>query len=71
MPLILGIILGGNMVDKNFRQGLVTAKMDFTVFLTRPICIIMILLILFLLFQGFVRPALKRRKDAQTVGTKE
>lgn len=70
-PLILGIILGGSMVDKNFRRGLVTAKMDFTVFLTRPICIVMIILILFLLFQGFVRPALKRRKEQKDAASGE
>ena len=70
-PLILGIILGGSMVDKNLRRGLVTAKMDFTVFLTRPICIVMIILILFLLFQGFVRPALKRRKEQKDAASGE
>ncbi|MCL2856429.1 MAG: tripartite tricarboxylate transporter permease [Oscillospiraceae bacterium] len=61
-PLILGLILSGGMIDPFFRRGLLAARGDFTVFLTRPISAILVCLLLFTIFRGFVSPVLKARK---------
>jgi putative tricarboxylic transport membrane protein len=44
-PLILGLILGP-MLDENLRRGLLLNQGDVSPFITRPICIILIVLIL-------------------------
>lgn len=48
-PLILGLILGP-MLDENLRRGLILNNGSLEPFFTRPICIILILLILMTLF---------------------
>ena len=62
-PLILGLILSGGMIDPFFRRGLLAARGDFTVFLTRPISAVLVLILLFVIFRGFVSPVLKARKE--------
>jgi putative tricarboxylic transport membrane protein len=44
-PLVLGVILG-DMADVNLRRGLIRAEGDIVPFLTRPISLILILLII-------------------------
>lgn len=46
-PMVLGIILGP-MAEQNFRRAMVSADYSFLPFVTRPICIILILTILFI-----------------------
>ena len=55
-PLILGLILGP-MVEENFRTGLIKSEGSFIPFLTRPICLVL----LALLVVAFVLPPLLRR----------
>ncbi|MBM3567818.1 MAG: transporter [Alphaproteobacteria bacterium] len=43
-PLVLGIVLG-DLLDKNLVRGLVLAEGDVTAFFTRPICIVLWLLV--------------------------
>ena len=43
-PMILGLILG-NMLDTNFRRALVIAEGEILPFISRPICIVLILFI--------------------------
>jgi putative tricarboxylic transport membrane protein len=45
-PIVLGLILGG-MADSNFRRALQASRGNFLPFITRPISLIVILLILF------------------------
>ncbi len=45
-PMILGIILG-NILDKNLRRALVISEGDFMPFISRPICMVLIILIVF------------------------
>jgi TctA family transporter len=59
-PLILGLILGP-MVEENFRTGMIKAEGSFLPFLTRPICISLILLLLL----AFVVPKLISRLKPQ------
>lgn len=44
-PLILGLILGP-MVEENFRTGLIKSEGSFMPFLTRPICLVLVILLL-------------------------
>ncbi|MGG1662134.1 tripartite tricarboxylate transporter permease [Brevibacillus sp. NRS-1366] len=46
-PMVLGIILGP-MAEQNFRRAMVSADYSFLPFITRPICIVLILTILFI-----------------------
>ncbi len=55
-PLILGLILGP-MVEENFRTGMIKSEGSFLPFLTRPICLVLIVLLLL----AFVVPKLLRR----------
>ncbi|TWT56919.1 Tripartite tricarboxylate transporter TctA family protein [Thalassoglobus neptunius] len=62
VPLILGLILGP-LVEEKLRAGLIASSGDFTPFLTRPICVCLIALLV-LAFAG--KPALRllqRRKS--------
>ena len=43
-PMILGLILG-NMLDTNLRRALVISEGDILQFISRPICIVLILFI--------------------------
>lgn len=49
VPIVLGLILG-NMTDSNFRRALQASQGSFTPFVTRPISIIVLLLIFFTMF---------------------
>lgn len=47
-PLVLGIILG-DILDKNLRRALVISEGDLSPFFTRPICLVIFLLTLFII----------------------
>lgn len=56
-PLILGLILGP-MVEENLRAGLIKTSGDFMPFLTRPLCLTMLLI----LIAAIVGPPIMKRK---------
>lgn len=58
-PLILGVVLGGGLTDANFRRAFIAGKESFLPFFTRPISLILIVIILLILFKGFIYPLLK------------
>lgn len=60
-PIVLGLILG-NMIDTKFRTALVTSNGDFLSFLTRPISLIIFLMILFTVVSQFINFG-KRKKE--------
>jgi putative tricarboxylic transport membrane protein len=62
-PMVLGLILGP-MTEKGFRQSLLLSNGDLlTYFLTRPISVILIILIIFTLLSPFL---FKKKKDAKS-----
>jgi putative tricarboxylic transport membrane protein len=67
-PLILGIVLGGELADGNFRRALMAGKGSFEPFLTRPISSVMVALLLIILFMEFIWPLIqtywRKRKEA-------
>ena len=56
-PVVLGIILGP-IADQNFRRTLMASNGNFAAFVTRPICIILIILILYSMLNQV--PAVRR-----------
>ncbi len=48
-PLVIGAILGP-MADTNFRRAMIVSEGDLTAFLSRPVCLILILLCLLIIF---------------------
>lgn len=51
-PILLGVILGP-IAERGFRRALMISHGDWTVFLTRPICLIMIILSISSLYSGY------------------
>ena len=60
-PLLLGFVLGP-MMEENFRRTLLLSDGDFTVFFTRPISLVMLLLTALLIFI-VARPKYKAKRD--------
>ncbi len=63
-PLVLGLILGP-MVEENFRTGMIKAEGSFIPFLTRPICVGLIVVLML----AFVVPKLLSRLKPQPTPT--
>lgn len=59
-PLILGLILGP-MVEENFRTGMIKSEGSFLPFLTRPICLVLLAVLLL----AFILPKLLSRLKPQ------
>jgi putative tricarboxylic transport membrane protein len=67
--LVLGIILGP-LVDTNFRRALKASGGDFSIFLTRPVALAMVLAILLLILGqlgvfGAIRDKWRRKKQTK------
>jgi TctA family transporter len=60
--LLLGYILGP-MLEENLRRALVLSRGDYTVFVTRPISLVMILMAVGLLVLMVV-PAIRAKREA-------
>lgn len=60
-PLLLGYILGP-LLEENLRRALVLSRGDFTVFVTRPISLAMLLIAAFLLLL-IAAPVIRRQRD--------
>lgn len=59
--IILGFVLGG-LTESEFRRSIQMSNGDFTIFLTRPICLGLLLFSLFMLFYPIINNYFKRRK---------
>ena len=60
-PLILGLILGP-MVEDNFRTGLIKTEGDLMPFFTRPICTVLVILLIVAFALPFARQWMRKRK---------
>jgi putative tricarboxylic transport membrane protein len=61
-PFVLGLILGSDLLDVNFRRALLAGKGSITPFFTRSVSIAMIVFIVVILFYQYVLPKLRARK---------
>lgn len=67
-PLILGLILGP-MAESNFRRALVMGDgQDFTIFFTRPISLILIIIAILSLIMPVILKAIRSRRKVNKVG---
>ena len=65
-PIVIGIILGP-MAESNFRRTLVISEGDLSIFLTRPVCAVFLVIALITLLLPIIGPklkALRRKKTA-------
>ncbi len=62
-PFILGLLLGG-MLESNLRRALVISQGDVSIFFTRPVTVVLLLLTVFSLLLPAIRSATKKRKSA-------
>lgn len=69
-PIILGVILG-NMIDENFRRALNVSNGDPAIFLTRPISLFFLCIIVAMVVSKTVGPKLKPRHKKGTVLAEE
>lgn len=60
-PFILGLLLG-NMLESNFRRSLVMSQGSLSIFFTRPITLVLILLIAFTFLYPFIKGVVKNMK---------
>lgn len=60
IPLLLGFVLGP-LLESNFRRALMISRGDFSVFVTSPLSLSLLLISLFLLFLSLV-PAIKKKR---------
>jgi len=59
-PLILGLILGPIM-ESNFRRSLVTSQGDFSIFITRPITAVLLILAFITLFSPLIMKFIRKK----------
>lgn len=62
--LILGLVLGP-ICEKGFRKQMIISHADWTVFLKRPLCLIIIIVSIVSFVMPFARAAMKKRKEAK------
>ncbi|MCK5767810.1 MAG: hypothetical protein KAH35_05500 [Candidatus Atribacteria bacterium] len=51
-PILLGVILGP-IAERGFRRALMISHGDWSIFFTRPICLVMIILSILSLYSGY------------------
>jgi putative tricarboxylic transport membrane protein len=68
-PIILGLILG-NMLDFRFRQALITNNGDFSIFVTRPISLVFLIIIVFTILSQ-MRKGMKESKLERQAKSKD
>jgi putative tricarboxylic transport membrane protein len=61
-PLVLGLILGGDLLDVQFRRALLAGKGSLAPFFTRGVSIALILFIFSILFYQYILPAIREGK---------
>jgi putative tricarboxylic transport membrane protein len=67
-PLVLGLILGGDLLDVQFRRALLAGKGSIAPFFTRGVSIALILFIVAIVFYQYILPAItKGKKKDRTV----
>ncbi len=64
-PMILGLVVGGSLVDANFRRAAIAGKGSLLPFITRPVSAVLVVILLAILFKEFVWPIFKKDKEAK------
>jgi len=64
-PLVLGLILGGDLLDVQFRRALMAGKGSIAPFFTRGVSIALIAFILAVVFFQYGLPRMRRKKEKE------
>lgn len=64
-PMILGIVVGGNLVDANFRRAILAGKGSLLPFFTRPVSLVLIAILVLMIAGEALGPRLKKRQAAK------
>ena len=64
-PLVLGLILGGDLLDVQFRRALMAGKGSIAPFFTRGVSIALILFIVVIVFYQYVLPKIRGKKEKE------
>jgi putative tricarboxylic transport membrane protein len=60
-PMILGLVIGGDLVDSNFRRAVLAGKGSLLPFFTRPVSLILLIILALLMGKEVFGPAIKRK----------
>ena len=60
-PMILGLVIGGELVDANFRRAVLAGKGSLAPFVTRPLSMVLVAILVIIMVNEFFGPAIKRK----------
>ncbi len=60
-PLVLGIVVGGNLIDSNFRRAVLAGKGSMAPFITRPISAVLVVILIVVMIKEFIWPFISRK----------
>lgn len=60
-PMVLGLVVGKELIDSNFRRAILAGRGSFAPFVTRPISLVLIVLLLIVVGKDLFGPVIKRR----------
>ena len=66
-PMLLGLVVGGELADANFRRAILAGKGSFLPFISRPVSAILVACLLFVVLKEFVWPLIRKPQAAKTV----
>ncbi len=61
-PMVLGLVVGRDLIDSNFRRAILAGKGSLAPFFTRPFSLALIALLLIVVLKDLLTPVMKRRK---------
>lgn len=61
-PMVLGLVVGKELIDSNFRRAILAGKGSLAPFVTRPISLALIALLLIVVLKDILSPIIQRRK---------
>lgn len=61
-PMLLGLVVGGSLADANFRRAILAGKGSFLPFFTRPVSVVLILALLYILAKEYLLPGFQKGK---------
>lgn len=62
-PMVLGIVVGGSLVDSNFRRAVLAGKGSMLPFITRPISLVLVVILVLMISKEFLWPVIKAKRQ--------
>ena len=69
-PMVLGIVVGNNLIDANFRRAILAGRGSLLPFVTRPISLALVVLLVVIVLKDMLTPVLKRRREKRSKAVK-